>query len=110
MTIADTFARLRQRKEMALMPYVMAGYPKLPRSLEIMRQVAESGADLIEIGVPFSDPVADGVTIQAASQVALDGGFRLSDLLTESPQAAVALSRRIDVVFESAAGLWRQNR
>jgi tryptophan synthase alpha chain len=86
MTIADTFARLRQRRELALMPYVMAGYPNLPRTLEIMRQVAESGADLIEIGVPFSDPVADGVTIQAASQVALDGGFRLSDLLTALSQ------------------------
>jgi tryptophan synthase alpha chain len=82
MTIAAMFARLRQRKELALMPYVMAGYPTLPRSLEIMRLVAENGADLIEIGVPFSDPVADGVTIQAASQVALDCGFRLHDLLS----------------------------
>jgi tryptophan synthase alpha chain len=86
MTIADTFTRLRERHELALMPYVMAGYPNLPRSLEIMRQIAEGGADLLEIGVPFSDPVADGVTIQAASQVALDGGFRLNDLLTATRQ------------------------
>jgi tryptophan synthase alpha chain len=81
MTIAETFARLRERQELALMPYVMAGYPILDRSVEIMREVARSGADLLEIGVPFSDPVADGVTIQAASQVALNSGFRLRDLL-----------------------------
>jgi tryptophan synthase alpha chain len=89
MTIADTFARLRERHEMALMPYVMAGYPNLPRSLDIMREVTENGADLLEIGVPFSDPVADGVTIQAASQVALDGGFRLKELLTALTQQSL---------------------
>jgi tryptophan synthase alpha chain len=81
MTIADTFTRLRERGEMALMPYCLAGYPTLPRSLEVMRLLANCGADLIEVGVPFSDPVADGVTIQGASQVALDTGFRLQDLL-----------------------------
>jgi tryptophan synthase alpha chain len=89
MTIADTFARLRERRELALMPYVMAGYPNLPRSLDIMRQVAKSGADLLEIGVPFSDPVADGVTIQAASQIALEGGFRLNDLLSALSQQSL---------------------
>lgn len=82
MTITDIFARLRPRRELALMPYVKAGYPNLSRSIEIMRQVADSGADLIEIGVPFSDPVADGVTIQGASQIALNAGFRLRDLLS----------------------------
>jgi tryptophan synthase alpha chain len=94
MTITDTFARLRERQELALMPYVMAGYPILRRSIEIMREVARSGADLLEIGVPFSDPVADGVTIQAASQIALDSGFRLRDLLmalTEEPLVCPAV-------------------
>jgi tryptophan synthase alpha chain len=94
MTIAETFARLRERQELALMPYVMAGYPNLTRSIEIMREVTQSGADLLEIGVPFSDPVADGVTIQAASQIALDAGFRLRDLLmalTEEPLACPAV-------------------
>jgi tryptophan synthase alpha chain len=81
MTLAETFARLRKRRELALMPYVMAGYPDLPRSLEFMRQIAQAGADVLEVGVPFSDPVADGVTIQSASQIALDSGFRLRDLL-----------------------------
>jgi tryptophan synthase alpha chain len=81
MTLAETFSRLRSRRELALMPYVMGGYPDQPRSLEIMRQVARSGADLIEIGVPFSDPVADGLTIQAASQIALQSGFHLRELL-----------------------------
>lgn len=81
MTIAQTFRHLRERDELALMPYIMAGFPSLQQSIETLQTVANSGADLIEIGVPFSDPVADGVTIQAASHAALEAGFRLRHLL-----------------------------
>lgn len=81
MTLRDTFTRLRTRGEMALMPYVMAGYPTLDRSLEILVKVAGSGADVIELGVPFSDSVADGVTIEAAGHAALANGYRLGPFL-----------------------------
>jgi tryptophan synthase alpha chain len=59
----------------------MAGYPDVERSLQIITTVAEQGVDIIEIGVPFSDPVADGVTIEAAGQLALANGFSLSQFL-----------------------------
>jgi tryptophan synthase alpha chain len=87
--IAETFARLRSRDELALMPYVMAGYPSLDGSLSAAMCLAQAGADLIEIGVPFSDPVADGVTIQSASQAALTAGFSLSRLMAALRQVRI---------------------
>jgi tryptophan synthase alpha chain len=81
MTIGETFDRLRHRGELAVVPYVMAGYPTAERSLEILSAVAAAGADVMEIGVPFSDPVADGVTIEAAGHAALRAGFRLGPFL-----------------------------
>lgn len=66
----------------AFMPYFPVGYPDLATSIDIMTALAESGADAIEVGVPFSDPLADGPTIQAATQRALQNGTRLSDCLT----------------------------
>jgi tryptophan synthase alpha chain len=63
------------------MPYSTAGFPNLPVSEEIILGLVEGGADLIEIGVPFSDPLADGATVQRASQVALSNGVRLSDCI-----------------------------
>ncbi len=56
------------------MPYLPVGYPDLPTSLDLFQALAEAGADLIEMGVPFSDPLADGPTIQAATQQALANG------------------------------------
>ncbi|MFO0974049.1 MAG: tryptophan synthase subunit alpha [Phycisphaerae bacterium] len=81
MTIARLFADLSARGEMAFAPYFVAGWPTLDRSLELIATAAAAGADLVEIGVPFSDPVADGATIQRASHAALQAGFRLSSLL-----------------------------
>lgn len=66
---------------MALIPYITAGFPDLPISEQIVLSFVEAGADLIEIGVPFSDPLADGATVQRASQVALGNGIRLTDCL-----------------------------
>lgn len=85
-SIEAMFARLARAGEMALIPYWMAGYPTLNESIEIMRLLGRSGADLIEIGIPFSDPVADGATIQHAGHVALERGFRLSDLMEQLGQ------------------------
>ena len=72
---ARTFAVLSSRQCAALVVYLTAGHPDFERSLELMQGVAEAGADVIEAGVPFSDPLADGPVIQASSQRALEGGM-----------------------------------
>ncbi len=61
---------------MALIPYVTAGYPTTAAALDVIDEAVSAGADAVEIGLPFSDPVADGPTIQFASQAALEGGFK----------------------------------
>lgn len=71
-----------------LMPYAVGGFPDLDGSLAILRAYLESGADLVEIGVPFSDPLADGPVIQAASQAALRRGVRPRDVLKLAGQVA----------------------
>lgn len=75
--IAETFARLRAEKRGALMPYLMVGYPE-KNSLDVLAPALQAaGADLFEIGVPFSDPLADGATIQRASEQALNNGVNV---------------------------------
>ena len=69
--IADTFARLRASSSPGLVAYVTAGDPDLARTAEILVELASNGADVIEVGVPFSDPLADGPVIQRASERAL---------------------------------------
>ncbi len=78
---ADIFATARREHRAALIPYLTVGDPSLAASLEIALALAEAGADILELGVPFSDPVADGPVIQAASQRALAQGVRLADAL-----------------------------
>ncbi|HEY2435135.1 MAG TPA: tryptophan synthase subunit alpha [Vicinamibacterales bacterium] len=75
--LADTFARLRARDEPGLVAYVTAGDPTLARTSEILVSLSQNGADVIEVGVPFSDPLADGPVIQRASERALAGGATL---------------------------------
>jgi tryptophan synthase alpha chain len=76
--IAEAFERLRGAGGKALMPYLTLGYPHRGSALELVPALVEGGADLIELGVPFSDPLADGATIQAASQRALGNGMTLA--------------------------------
>jgi tryptophan synthase alpha chain len=81
------FASLRAAGRRALVCYVTAGHPDRARSLELIRGLEDAGADVLEIGVPFSDPVADGPVIQASSQTALDQGMTLDgalDLISEA--------------------------
>jgi tryptophan synthase alpha chain len=75
--IDDKFATLKERGESALIPFVTAGDPDLDTTLRIVRSLERSGADLVELGVPFSDPMADGPTIQRASERALKTGTTL---------------------------------
>lgn len=72
--IENKFAELAQRGEAALIPFVTAGDPDLNTTLEILRSLDRAGADCIELGIPFSDPTADGPTIQRSSQRALKTG------------------------------------
>src|SRR5262245_63120007 len=74
------FQRLRAAKRKAFMPFVTAGDPDLAFTRELLPAVAESGADLIEVGFPFSDPIADGPVIQASYTRALAKNLKLADL------------------------------
>lgn len=80
-TIEQAFERARSQGRAALMPYFTIGYPDRQTSFEIIRAIAEAGADLIELGIPFSDPLADGPTIQHSTQVALQNGVTLNHCL-----------------------------
>jgi tryptophan synthase alpha chain len=79
--IAARFRELSHRGEMGIVAYITAGDPSLDASEEIVLAAAEAGADVIELGVPFSDPVADGPTIQRASERALRAGASLAGVL-----------------------------
>jgi tryptophan synthase alpha chain len=79
--IKQTFARLQQQQRKALIPFITAGDPGPNWTLALMHQLVESGADLIELGVPFSDPMADGPAIQAATERALAAGMSLIGVL-----------------------------
>ena len=79
--IESRFSELRTRGERALVPFVTAGDPTLPTTEALVLAIAEAGADLIEIGVPFSDPLAEGPTIQRSSERALRSGTTLRGVL-----------------------------
>ncbi|HET9046055.1 MAG TPA: tryptophan synthase subunit alpha [Casimicrobiaceae bacterium] len=79
--IDATFARLRGEGRTALIPYVTTGDPSLAAMPALLRQLVDAGADVIELGVPFSDPMADGPVIQRASERALARGVSLADVL-----------------------------
>jgi tryptophan synthase alpha chain len=78
---ARAFERTRAEGRAALVGYLPAGFPDVPGGIDAMRVMVDSGCDVIEVGLPYSDPVMDGPTIQAAAQQALEGGIRTSDVL-----------------------------
>lgn len=80
-SVSDCFQRLRDRGECALIPFITAGDPDLQTTAAALQRLDANGADLIELGVPYSDPLADGPTIQAAATRALKNGTRLDDVL-----------------------------
>ena len=85
--IAAAFARARSEQRAALMPYWSLGFPDADTSVRVVEALARAGADLVELGVPFSDPLADGPVIQRANQIALDRGI--------SVEKCLELTRRI---------------
>lgn len=77
--VTDAFARARDEDRAALVIYLPAGFPDLATSRACLEAAAEAGADVLEVGFPFSDPMMDGPIIQAASQQALDHGYGVAD-------------------------------
>jgi tryptophan synthase alpha chain len=93
--IARAFEAAKDEGRAALMPYMMAGYPDRESGLAVAEAYVDSGADLIELGVPFSDPLADGPTIHAAATAALEAGATLATAL----EVCRSVAERIPVVL-----------
>jgi tryptophan synthase alpha chain len=79
--IDETFKELRRKRCAALIPFLTAGDPDLPTTRRLMSAAVDSGADILEIGVPFSDPIADGPVLQGSIEVALRAGSSLPRVL-----------------------------
>jgi tryptophan synthase alpha chain len=105
--IAASFARAREEKRSAFVAYLCAGDPDFDTSLAACRAVIAAGADVLEIGVPFSDPLADGLTNQLAAQRALDGGmtaarvFELVRKIRETSQVPIVFYTYYNLVFSN---------
>jgi tryptophan synthase alpha chain len=95
--IGTAFRKLRREGRTAFIPYVMAGDPSLERTAEVVRTLEECGADIIELGVPWSDPVADGPVIQRAAERALAAGVNLRNVI--ALVARLRQSTRIPIVL-----------
>jgi tryptophan synthase alpha chain len=81
MNTSTAFDRARQEERAALVGYLPAGFPDVDGGIQALTAMVEAGCDVIEVGLPYSDPVMDGPTIQTAAQQALDGGVRTRDVL-----------------------------
>lgn len=88
--LAPVFDQCRAEDRAALVCYLPAGYPTLDGSHDAYQALLDGGCDIIEVGVPYSDPVMDGPTIQAAARTALDAGFRVRDTFTVVEKIAEA--------------------
>jgi tryptophan synthase alpha chain len=105
--IADTFARARREKRAAFVAYLCAGDPDFDTSVAACRALVDAGADVLELGVPFSDPLADGLTNQLAAQRALEGGmtaarvFELVRKVRENSQVPVVFYTYYNLVFSN---------
>ena len=104
--IAERFARIRSEQRPGLITYTTVGDPDLPRSAEILRALDRAGADVLEVGVPFSDPLADGPVIQRATERALAAGGSLRSALATIADLRADISAPI-VVFSYANPLLR---
>jgi tryptophan synthase alpha chain len=97
--LAELFKACRDDNRAALIGYLPTGYPDVPTSIEAMKALTESGCDLIEVGVPYSDPGMDGPTIANAAEVALRGGVRVRDTLAAVEAISVAGGRAVVMTY-----------
>jgi len=98
--IDQTFQKLKKAKRKALIGYLTAGFPTKPSFQHLVPLLEQSGLDLLEVGVPFSDPIADGPTIQHASEVALRNGVTLEWIL-KSVKALRQRGIKLPIIFMS---------
>jgi tryptophan synthase alpha chain len=91
-TLAQVFAEQRGKGRLALMPFIPAGYPDLKTTKALLPAIEEAGAACIEVGIPFSDPIADGPTIQAAFTAALAKKLKLADVFAAIREARSSVS------------------
>ena len=97
--LSEFLAEIRDEGRAALAGYLPAGYPNAARSRDAYAALVEGGCDIVEVGVPFSDPVLDGPTIQAASGAALEAGFRLRDLFGHVESIAARGGRPVVMTY-----------
>ena len=98
-TLTELFSSCRRDNRAALIGYLPTGYPDVQTSIDAMTALIESGCDLIEVGVPYSDPGMDGPTIANASEVALRGGVRVRDTLTAVEAISAAGGRAVVMTY-----------
>jgi tryptophan synthase alpha chain len=99
MTLDSVFAQVKAEERAALIGYLPAGFPTVDGSVDLLTAMVDAGCDLVEIGVPYSDPVMDGPTIQAAAETALSAGFRLRALFGVVEKVASAGGRAVVMTY-----------
>src|SRR5699024_11171732 len=97
--LAPVFAACRAERRAALIGYLPAGYPTVDGSVDAFRALVDGGVDVIEVGIPYSDPVMDGPTIQAAAGAALDAGFRVRDTMRVIERISAAGGRAVVMTY-----------
>jgi len=97
--VGEIFSGCRAEGRAALVGYLPAGYPSVDGSVELLNALTAGGCDLLEIGVPYSDPVLDGPTIQAAAEAALAAGTRLRDVLSVVERVSAAGGRAVVMTY-----------
>jgi tryptophan synthase alpha chain len=97
--LSPTFEACRAEGRSALIGYLPTGYPDVPKSISAMTALVESGCDIIEVGIPYSDPGMDGPTIAAATEAALRGGVRVRDSLTAVEAVSKAGGRAVVMTY-----------
>lgn len=91
-SLKDIFSELRKSKRVGVMPFIAAGYPDLNATRELLPALERAGASAIEVGIPFSDPIADGPVVQEAFTAALSRGLKLKDVLRTVREARSSVS------------------
>src|SRR5215218_9948348 len=99
MSTGKAFATARAEGRAALVGYLPAGFPDVDGGIEALRVMVDSGCDVIEVGLPYSDPVMDGPTIQAAAQRALEGGIRTTDVLRTVEAVAATVTPTVVMTY-----------
>ncbi|AWI27945.1 tryptophan synthase subunit alpha [Streptomyces sp. ICN441] len=96
--LSDTLARAKSEDRAALIAYLPAGFPTVDGGIEAIKAVLDGGADIVEVGLPHSDPVLDGPVIQTADDIALRGGVRIADVLRTVREAHTATGKPVLVM------------